>query len=358
MEDLYRKYNYPGAGKLYKLAQREGIKTTHKKIKEFLSKQHVSQVFRQDKPKRGFIVAFNPNERVQMDLIDMTKFSQKNKGFSWIFLIVDVFTRKVIAYPMKKKDIENIEDVLMEYFDEHHPDVVTSDNESAFKSRIVQKLMLENEVHHSMVDVGDHKALGVIDRAVQTIKNSIYKYMKDANTTKYVDELPRIVEAYNDTPNEGIIGLTPNEASEKKNVVELQIVNHKKDLVNRKNRGTFEVGDTVRIRNRKTTFARSYDETYSDEVYTISEMEDRYAVLNLLVGNKGQDSRNREYDDGQRVSLRRLVKSQDTGERKRDELKEAKREAKIDRAMKKEDVDAGNVINGKRVRKPRRFDDE
>ena len=341
MEALYRKYNFPSAGKLYQIAQREGIKTTHKEVKEFLSKQQVSQVFRKDPPKKGFIVAFSPEERVQMDLVDLSKFAQKNKGYNWIFLIVDIFTRKVIAYLIKKKDIENVEDVLMEYFDEHHPEVVTSDNESAFKSKIIQKLMLENEVHHSMVDVGDHKALGVIDRAVQTIKNAIYKYMKDANTTSYSQELPRIVEAYNDTPNDGILGLTPNEASEKKNVVELQIVNHKKARVNGKNRGDFQIGDTVRIRNRKTTFARSYDETYSDEVYTIAEMDERYAVL----------------DDGQRVSLRRLVKSQETGERKeRDELKEAKRQAKIDRVMKKEDL--APIVEGKRIRKPKRFADE
>lgn len=356
MEDIYRKYNYPSASKLYKLAKREGLKTTHKEVNEFLSKQQVSQVFRKDPPKRGFIVAFNPEERVQMDLVDMTKFSYKNKGYSWIFLIVDIFTRKVIAYLMKKKDIENIEDVLMEYFNEHHPEVITSDNESGFKSKIIQKLMTENEVHHSMVDVGDHKALGVIDRSVQTIKNAIYKYMKDKNTTSYHEELPRIVKAYNDTPNGGILGLTPNEASEKKNVVDLQILNHKKARVNARNRGTFAIGDTVRIRNRKSTFARSYDETYSDEVYTISELEERYAVLN----------------DGQRVSLRRLVKSQDTGERNdRDELKEQKREAKIEKALKKEDLkiqnkkfapqnkdgtSVVNIVEGKRVRKPKQWD--
>lgn len=74
---------------------------------------------------------------------------------------------------MKKKDIENIENVLMKYFDEHQPQVITSDNESGWKSRIIQKSMTENEVVHNVVESGDHKALGVIDRAVQTIKKAI-----------------------------------------------------------------------------------------------------------------------------------------------------------------------------------------
>ena len=48
-----------------------------------------------------------------------------------------------------------------------------------------------------MLEPNDHKALGIIDRAIQTIKNVIYKYMKQENTTSYYKTLPFIIEAYN-----------------------------------------------------------------------------------------------------------------------------------------------------------------
>lgn len=78
-------YNFPGKQTLYQLAKKEGVKVTHKQIDKFLSKQQVAQVYRKDPPKKGFIVAFLPDERVQMDLIDMTNFARKNKGYGWIF---------------------------------------------------------------------------------------------------------------------------------------------------------------------------------------------------------------------------------------------------------------------------------
>ena len=103
LKQLYEKYNYPGENKLYKLAQSNNVKATHKDIQAFLKKQHVVQVFKVEPVKKGYIVAFHPFQRVEMDLIDMTKFSLKNGGYGWIFILVDVFTRKMFTYMMKNK---------------------------------------------------------------------------------------------------------------------------------------------------------------------------------------------------------------------------------------------------------------
>ena len=336
MEALYKKFNYPGKQKFYQLAKKEGLKVTLKDIDEFLNKQHVSQVFsKKVVQKPGHIVAFNPDERIEMDLIDMTKFDKKNKGYGWIFLLVDIFTRKAYAYMMKNKTEGNIEDILTQFFEKHKPDVIISDNESGFKSKIVQKLMDKNEVYHSMVEPQDHKALGVVDRCVQSVKNAIYKHMKGEGTTKYIDELPRIIEAYNDTPNQGIEDIAPNDANQKENVETLQILNHQKNLKNIKNRVAFAVGDTVRIKQKQNPFARSYDEKYSEKQYTIDEIEDRKAAL----------------DDGQVVGLRRLIKVQKLEIAPKDELSKAKRESRIGKALKKEGLD----IDSKEFKKPSRL---
>jgi transposase InsO family protein len=291
LEDIYRKYNYPGQAKLYQLAKKDGVKTTVNEVKQFISKQKVSQVFKPSPKKRGFIVAFHPKERVQMDLIDMTNYSRQNNGYGWILLIVDVFTRFVWAYVMPRKDVASVDATLSQFITKYHPDIVMSDNETSFKSKIVQELMKENDVEHTMVDAGDHKALGVIDRAVKTIKDSIFKYMTDKNKSRYIDQLPRIISAYNDTPNGGILDIAPADAETKENTTALQIENHKKELVNKKNRTVFHVGDHVRIRNRKATFERSYDEKYGEQ-FIIEKIEGTKVVL----------------DNGETISKRRIVK--------------------------------------------------
>ena len=324
MEALYKKFNYPGKQKFYQLAKKQGLKITLKQIEEFLNKQHVAQVYsKKIVQKPGHIVAFNPDERVEMDLIDMTKFERQNKGYGWIFLLVDIFTRRAYAYMMKKKTETNIEEILKQFFTKHKPEVVISDNEAGFKSKVVQKLMDKNEIYHSMVEPQDHKALAVVDRCVQTVKNAIYKYMKGEGTSKYIDELPTIIQSYNETPNMGIEDIAPNDATEKENIITLQILNHKKDLINKKNRVVLHVGDTVRIKKKQNSFVRSYDEKYSEEQYTIEEIKDGRAILN----------------DGQDVSLRRLIKVVKLDSAPKDELAQAQKESKIKKRINREHLE-------------------
>jgi hypothetical protein len=68
---LYKKYNRPGAQKLYLLAKNEGIKTTLKDIKEVLSSRSEEQQLketRHTKQSQGHIVSYNPFNRLQLDL--------------------------------------------------------------------------------------------------------------------------------------------------------------------------------------------------------------------------------------------------------------------------------------------------
>jgi hypothetical protein len=233
IETLYKKYNYPSKQKLYQLAKMEGVKLTLKDIETFLSKQYAQQIYSKKIPqKRGHIVSFVPDLRYQMDLVDMSNFSRTNGGFKWIFMLVDIFTRKLYAYLLN--------------------------NDTGFNASVIQKLFEKHDSKNFMVEPNDHKALGMIDRAVQTIKNVIYKYMKQENTTSYFKELPKIIGAYNNTPNSGIFNIAPNEVeNDRDNIDKLQVMNHKYDVENKKNRIIFKVGDTVRIRVSKSAFARS-----------------------------------------------------------------------------------------------------
>ena len=338
LKEIYKYFNYPSKDKLYKIAKKEGLDITYKKIDLFLKKQNISQVFSRKKPRRkGHIIAYHPYERFQMDLIDLTKFGLKNKGYYWLLLLIDIFTRKIFVYAMKDKTTENIHSVLEKFLSKYHPEVIISDNETGFKSKAVGELMAENEIVQNLIDPQDHKALGVLDRAVQTLKNAIFKHMKDENTTTYIDELSRIVDAYNSTPHIGINNISPDDAYKKENIEDIQMLNYKKDIVNKKGRVIFEVGDKVRIKIKQNAFSRSYDETYSDKIYTIKSIDENVALLN----------------DGEEVSLRRLVKVEDIGEEERtiDALNEVKKESKINRKLNRDGVDTSNIITEGRRRR-------
>ena len=348
LKTLFKKFNYPSQSKLYVIAKQNGVKATHKDIKEFLGKQAVSQIFNRRRRKPGHIVAFEPYTRFQMDLIDMTKFSTRNNGYGWIYFFIDIFTRKIYTYLMKNKSEENILQMLRQFLDKHTPDLIISDNESGFKAKEVQKLLEDNEIIHDMVEPGDHNALGVVDRGIQTLKNTIYKYFKAENTVRYVDDLPSMVKAYNNTPHAGILGMSPNEATKPQNIEKLQLLNHQKDRTNSENRKVFLPGDTVRIILKKGTFDnRSFNEKYSDEQYKIATVDGRTATL----------------DNGDKVNVRRLIRVPPTeveydevepsepAPKQPDALTSAKKEAKQKRVLRQAGVDASNIVEGKRERK-------
>jgi len=106
MEDVYKEYNYPAAGKLYAILKDKGMKYTLNEVKDFIKKQGVAQVHKKvhkNRKKYLSITANAPNEIFQIDLLDYQNYSRQNSGYKWILICVDVFTRKAYTQEMNVK---------------------------------------------------------------------------------------------------------------------------------------------------------------------------------------------------------------------------------------------------------------
>ena len=81
-------------------------KYTLDEIEDYIHKQRAYQLFRK-KPSKlsGHITAFEINHVMQMDLLDFQKLKTRNKGYSWILNLIDVFSRKLYTRPLKNKTI-------------------------------------------------------------------------------------------------------------------------------------------------------------------------------------------------------------------------------------------------------------
>ncbi len=105
---LYKKYNRPGAQKLLQLSKSEGIQTTLKDIKDFISSRTEEQQLKESrhtKQSQGHIVSYNPFNRLQLDIFVLKKYESHYKGYGYILCIIDIFSRKVWTYPMKSKSL-------------------------------------------------------------------------------------------------------------------------------------------------------------------------------------------------------------------------------------------------------------
>lgn len=113
----------------------------------------------------------------------------------------------------------------------------------------------------------------VVERWNRTMKEKMFKYFSANSTRKYVDILDELVNRYNNTRHSSI-KMTPVEASKKKNesIVWGNLYGHS-DSYREPITPKFSVGDRVRITKKKKTFEAGYTPRWTEEVFTISQVQ-------------------------------------------------------------------------------------
>ena len=103
LKKLYEEYGFPAATKLYQIAKGKGMDVKLKDIIAFEKILLPQQIHKTRREEEGHIASIAPNERFQIDLLDMQKLSRSNSGYKWIVTCVDVFTRFAWCRPIKSK---------------------------------------------------------------------------------------------------------------------------------------------------------------------------------------------------------------------------------------------------------------
>jgi len=351
---IYKKYNRPGAQKLFSLAKSEGIQTTLKDIKEFISSRTEEQQLkksRHTKQSHGHIVSYNPFNRLQLDIFVLKKYESHNKGYGYILCIIDIFSRKVWCYPMKSKSLSDTTPAIKKFFSTsglHEFNskalvIIMSDSDSAFKGESrnedqnFQKILSDNNAVLEPVKLNDHNALGVIDNFAKNLKRVLSKEFLENKSTEWVSILPKIIEQYNNTPHTSLDNITPNDAiSDPKKRMHVMHLNIQKAQQN----GfvtDLEPGDKVRI-DDTAMFKKGTESRWSDEVHVVKSASGKTVVLT--------DGTTYKRDKVLMVPHNTVIAA--TPEK--NVIKVATKKHKDKLYFKREGIDDANVIEGKRNR--------
>ena len=112
LRDLY--YNpetgFQSAERLYQKAKEEGLKISRKNVREWLKTQNTFSMFKPAIKRHKFRKTFvkDLGQQLQMDLVDMKKYSRQNKGYYWILTGIEILSRFGFAIPVYRKDKENM----------------------------------------------------------------------------------------------------------------------------------------------------------------------------------------------------------------------------------------------------------
>ena len=168
---------------------------TYNDVKDFLERQKS----RQTKGYRGFnsYVAHEPLQEIQIDIADFTASGALNDGFRYLFVAIDIFTKKAHGVAIKDKQPAESVRAMKEVLNVIGvPKILYHDNEGSWNSKDFIILLNQNKIKQIITSTPPPFA----ERMVQTIKNMIHTRLGGLEIDKqeWVNLLPAVLKKYNE----------------------------------------------------------------------------------------------------------------------------------------------------------------
>ena len=222
------------------------------------------------------------------DLADMKAFKDYNDGYTFLLLVIDIFSKYGWIIPLKNKKGETVADALKDIFKKRKPEKLWTDKGTEFYNKNVKKLI-------EIYSTENEEKSSIVERWIRTMKEKMWKYFTDNNTYNYMSVLPDLVKDYNNTVHSST-KFTPIDASKKKN--ELTVWRNLYPDRFKTNRLTpkFSVGDLVRITKKKKVFEKGYTTRWTKETFTIKEIRDTNPITYKIKDLEGEEIKGTFYE--------------------------------------------------------------
>ncbi len=301
MESLEKNYTTPGhptafAGKRLLYDYYPNI--SQDKIDAFLQTQNSYTLKRDIKPVQGYnpYYVWDKRKLLQIDLIDFSmdrELVSANDGFRYIFCVIDSLTRFLWVELMKSKS--SVE-TLRTYRKIKGrigpiPQRILGDRGKEWNNRAFKNELRKDGTR---LIFPNNKA-GTVERVQRTLQSLIYKYIEHTQNMRFVDVLQRLVKTYN-TKRHSTIKMTPTDAENSENLALLRknvSEYYTKATRGGTNKTIFKIGDDVRIMANRGRFGRSYDHTFTEEVFKVGDINTKmpkpqYTITDWYGGEKVQ----------------------------------------------------------------------
>ena len=281
---LSEEFGYPSANKLFDAAQRAGVKVTLKQVQAFVKSQNVRQVYHQLPPSKGKIAAPNLDDTWVADLIDYSwqPSESKEKGsepaFQYILVVQDVFSRRLMARPIRDKLAKTCQEAFQSIVEERHtkPNVLSTDSGWEFKGAFEQYLEREG-IYHRIKDPRALNSQGTLDAAIKALRPMLARIQTEETTKNWAAEVERAVAVYNHLVHSHLHGRSPDEVQddgdlrfhlEKEAAEDMQ---HNSDMIKKRDDRIAAAG-YFREELPARQFKRGFHVKYGDKVHKVKSV--------------------------------------------------------------------------------------
>ena len=241
-------------------------------MKKDLTKIFIDEIY-STPPRKNFptnkIVYNHVDEIWSIDLADFSDYkTSNNKGFRYIFIVIDNFSKYLWAIPLKNKNSQTITNEFSKILttSKRKPLKIESDRGTEFYNSIFQNFLNSKNIQHysRFTDKGP----SIAERVIRTIRNLLKKPVFEKGNADWLSELPSVTKQYNNTIHHST-KMRPIQANKKVNEKEV-FSNLRDDRVKRQPK--IKLGQLVRTADIKRVFSKGDSTNYSYKLYTITEI--------------------------------------------------------------------------------------
>ena len=240
------------------------------------------------------------------DLVDMQSLSRVNKGYKYILMIIDVFSKYGWAIPLKTKTGVEVTRAFANLWQKQKPppQKLWTDKGKEFYNKPMKDLLKKH--HVQIYSTENEEKSSVVERWNRTIKRIMWKYFTANNTSEYIKVLPDIIHKYNNTYHRSIkcSPTIAREPSSYQHVFNSLFDSDEKRSTSSSSSSAssivkppkFKVGDRVRIVKKKNIFEKGFTPNWTEELFTISAVKRTQPVTYTLADTKGESIQGTFYE--------------------------------------------------------------
>ena len=238
------------------------------------------------------VISYGIDEIWAADLVEMQKYSKWNKGFKYLLMVIDIFSKYGWIVALKDKKTESVSLAFVHIFkkSKRKPEKLWADKGSEFISKHFKDFLKKNiMLYHTQ----NEEKSSVVERWNRTMKNRMWKMFSANNNTIYWDKLDKLLDDYNNKKHSSI-KMSPTEASKKVNEKQVFANLYGDEIYMKPGKPKFSIGDKVRIsKYKRKVFDKGYTSNWTEEVFVIDKINltkpVTYNIVDLL-GEKVEGS--------------------------------------------------------------------
>ena len=224
---------------------------TQKNIKIFINEIYSKP------PKRNYNTnktdVYHIDDIWSLDILDLKDYGPKNnRGYRYVLVTIDKFSKYVWTVPLKNKYAQTIKDSFENILinSKRKPNLIESDRGKEFYNNIFQDFLNKNDI--KLYSRNSSYGAVFAERFNRTIRDLLKKVVFEQGDAKWIDVLPNITKQYNNRVHTST-KLSPKDASLKKNegFVYKNLLDKRKKV-----KPKYEIGDLVRTADLKKTFSK------------------------------------------------------------------------------------------------------